>query len=176
MAIGDLGASKDLIIYPSTQSRALGFSNDNQRADDIAATMIRLDAIWHELGSVYVSSSSAYTATTSFSNVSGVTVTATTDGGKVRVSARGILSNGVSGADHYANVRVLCDGAVVGEKFPAVGAYLLPYTTGSTAFAYIADITHTPSAGSHTWVLQVIADANTAIVVYQPTFIVEELG
>lgn len=43
MAIGDAGAAKGLIIYPATQDRSLGYQNDNQRADDIAATMVRLD-------------------------------------------------------------------------------------------------------------------------------------
>ena len=37
MAIGDAGAAKGLIIYPQTQAHGLGYQNDNQRADDIAA-------------------------------------------------------------------------------------------------------------------------------------------
>jgi len=37
MAIGDAGAAKGLLIYPSTQAHSLGYQNDNQRADDIAA-------------------------------------------------------------------------------------------------------------------------------------------
>jgi hypothetical protein len=37
MAIGDAGAAKGLTVYPSSQARSLGYQNDNQRADDIAA-------------------------------------------------------------------------------------------------------------------------------------------
>lgn len=43
MAIGDAGAAKGLVIYPATQDIRLGYQNDNQRADDIAAAMTRLD-------------------------------------------------------------------------------------------------------------------------------------
>jgi hypothetical protein len=45
MAIGDAGAAAGLIIYPNTQDIKLGFQNDNQRADDIAATMVRLKTL-----------------------------------------------------------------------------------------------------------------------------------
>jgi hypothetical protein len=37
MAIGDAGAAWGLTVYPSTQTPVLGYQNDNQRADDIAA-------------------------------------------------------------------------------------------------------------------------------------------
>jgi hypothetical protein len=45
MAIGDLAKTKGLAVYPDTQDRRLGFQNDNQRGDDIAATMNRLDTV-----------------------------------------------------------------------------------------------------------------------------------
>lgn len=45
MAIGDKAAAKGLQVFPSTQDRRLGFQNDNQRGDDIADTMTRLDTI-----------------------------------------------------------------------------------------------------------------------------------
>jgi hypothetical protein len=45
MAIGDLAASKGLATYTSAQASSLGYQNDNQRGDDIAATMLRLDTV-----------------------------------------------------------------------------------------------------------------------------------
>jgi hypothetical protein len=45
MAIGDLAASKGLATYTSAQASSLGYQNDNQRGDDVAATMIRLDTV-----------------------------------------------------------------------------------------------------------------------------------
>lgn len=36
MAIGDMAASVGLVVYPSSQDARLGYSNDNQRGDDIA--------------------------------------------------------------------------------------------------------------------------------------------
>jgi hypothetical protein len=45
MATGDLAASKGLKTYTSAQDRRLGYDNDNQRGDDIAAAMLRLDAL-----------------------------------------------------------------------------------------------------------------------------------
>lgn len=42
MAIGDLGASFGLTVYPDTQDVALGYQNSNQRADDIAVQIRRI--------------------------------------------------------------------------------------------------------------------------------------
>lgn len=45
MAIGDRAAAKGLKVYTSAQDRRLGFENDNQRGDEIADTMDRLDNV-----------------------------------------------------------------------------------------------------------------------------------
>jgi hypothetical protein len=45
MAVGDAAAAKGLATYTSAQSASLGYQNDNQRGDDIAATMTRLDIV-----------------------------------------------------------------------------------------------------------------------------------
>lgn len=37
MAIGDAAAAKGLTVYAATQAHNLGYQNDNQRGDDIAA-------------------------------------------------------------------------------------------------------------------------------------------
>ena len=37
MAIGDAAAAKGLVVYPSTQDKRLGYQNDNQRGDELAA-------------------------------------------------------------------------------------------------------------------------------------------
>lgn len=39
MAIGDLAALAGLAVYNETQDRRLGYQNDNQRGDEIAAAM-----------------------------------------------------------------------------------------------------------------------------------------
>jgi hypothetical protein len=45
MATGDLAASKGLKVFAATQDRRLGYDNDNQRGDDVAAVMIRADKL-----------------------------------------------------------------------------------------------------------------------------------
>lgn len=37
MAIGDAAAAKGLATFPSTQDKRLGYQNDNQRGDELAA-------------------------------------------------------------------------------------------------------------------------------------------
>lgn len=45
MATGDAAARQGLKTYTSAQDRRLGWDNDNQRGDDVAATMDRLDTV-----------------------------------------------------------------------------------------------------------------------------------
>ncbi|WIB68806.1 hypothetical protein DEI93_07190 [Curtobacterium sp. MCBD17_035] len=45
MAIGDAAAAAGLVVYGSDQDRSLGYQNDNQRGDDVAAVMARTDAL-----------------------------------------------------------------------------------------------------------------------------------
>ena len=40
MAIGDAAAAAGLDVFPSDQDLRLGYQNDNQRGDDIAAVMV----------------------------------------------------------------------------------------------------------------------------------------
>ena len=45
MAIGDAAAAKGLAVYSSAQQSSNGFENNNQRGDEIAPTMTRLDTV-----------------------------------------------------------------------------------------------------------------------------------
>lgn len=98
------------------------------------------------------------------------TVTATSKGGAVRAIGMFGINDGNSGAARYGQIRILCDGAVVTNtartwKTNSSGDYITPSTMGET----------TPTAGSHTWVLQAFADTASASIVNGYGFSVQEV-
>ena len=98
------------------------------------------------------------------------TVTATSKGGKVRAVAHANLHDGNSGSPRTGHIRILCDGVDMGNtdriwRTNSNYDYQNPSTMGES----------TPSAGSHTWVFQVLADTANATILDNYSFSVQEV-
>ena len=113
------------------------------------------------------------TTSTSFTNVTGMSITATTTGGRVLILFTGVLSNANSAASQFLTVTV--DGVNQG------GTNGLCATVTSTAdgaeSTAITFLTSALSAASHEFVLQIRADSGTAKLRGNPTgsFIIVEI-
>lgn len=80
------------------------------------------------------------------------TFTGTSTGKRVIIEWNARLNNAGSGATRQFNVRVLCDGVAI---TPASESFTAIYAAGELpAMPYSGMSDSTPSAGSHTWVLQ----------------------
>lgn len=109
-----------------------------------------------------VANDSGATLTTGF--VTHATATATSHGGVVALRWGAQVANGNSGADRNFNVQILCDGSSTGIN-PGVLNFDSPYIAGATTnLFYGFTHSHTPAAGSHTWVLQFEASAGASII------------
>lgn len=125
------------------------------------------------LGEVYIPKASQTTLNTgAMQDVAGATITATSSGGKVRVTAHFLTENSGSGATRQAQWQVLCDGVVMVEASDQVNVML---NGGSYEFrdTFWTQAT-TPAAGTHTWKLQASCPIGNAIVIAQTTLLVEE--
>ena len=85
------------------------------------------------------------------------TVTATSHGGAVRVNAVAEIADGSSGANRTGSIRLLCDGVQITN---AIVQWSTMISGGRISIPVMGG--HTPSAGSHTWVLQTLADTGSA--------------
>lgn len=98
------------------------------------------------------------------------TVTATSAGGEVELTYIANIHDAGSGSARLANVRVQCDGVTVtGSEDTNVQVAL----NGGTGWGLT--ISHTPTAGSHTWTLQILATAASATVLDQASLRVAEV-
>lgn len=98
------------------------------------------------------------------------TVTARSNGGQVLVDWDAVAYNGNSGSDRTVSWRVLCDGVLIGVTS---GGQNVPLAGQPRVFAgYKAR--STPAAGGHTWVLQALASAASAVFVESATMTVTE--
>lgn len=89
-------------------------------------------------------------------------VTATSINKPVSVRASGLIYNGNSGANRSYDIHIYCDGVSVGN----VGSITLANVSGTANghwFNFV--VKHTPSAGSHTWDVRLLASANSAVAV-----------
>ena len=113
-------------------------------------------------------------ATITASYVTYATVTATSLGGVVEIDYSAWLYDGSSGAARTFSIKVQCDGVDVGTPLTTIG---LPYISGQNPGAGIRSIvSHTPSAGSHTWTVQALASAASAVGIRVPLVIVNEIS
>jgi hypothetical protein len=119
-----------------------------------------------------LASATAFTPTTSMSDVPGASVTCTTPARTVRVTCSAILVNAGSGVDRTANLQLLCDGVLIGEVLPNIYInYTATFPTGAQSVVMVAK--HVPTAGSHVYKLQALASAAAAVQVNQVNLIVE---
>lgn len=103
--------------------------------------------------------SGAYLATTSWSTV--ITMSPSMVAGSALLTVTGYIGNGDSGAIRTATVKLTRDGADLGVPV----AYYLPYQAGGTygqPVSITAEIA-AETAGSHTYALQTIASAGSAV-------------
>lgn len=103
-----------------------------------------------------------------------MTVTATSSGGEVEVDLRAILTNAGSGAARKATIQVQCDGVDIATDL----VMSMTYSAGDGANQAIAPstiISHTPTAGSHTWTVQLLATANSAVYLNWASLKVSEI-
>jgi hypothetical protein len=128
------------------------------------------------LGEVYVAQSSQTLLGTSMTTVTSATVTATTTGGLIRATVTGGFNNAGSGANRSAQAQILCDGVLVGEVLPGSGQAFVGFISGNNTTPFTLKARHTPSAGSHTWTVQGLASAASAVYMSQVTLTVEELA
>lgn len=126
------------------------------------------------LGETSVPQASQTLLTTSMGDVSGATVTATSSGSLVRVTVSGSYNNAGSGAARSAQLQILCDGTLVGEVFPGSGQTFIGFISGNNGTPFTHKARHTPTAGSHTWKLQALASASSAVYCAQAVITVEE--
>ena len=96
------------------------------------------------------------------------TITGTTSGNPVEITAMVAISDANSGDARTGHIRVQCDGVSLNDIVwytPASGSYtVVPYLTS-----------HTPAAGNHTWNLQVMADTGTASAIRMANVTVKEM-
>ena len=97
------------------------------------------------------------------------TVTATSTGNPVELDYHVWLSDGNSGASRTGHIRVLCDGVDVGSSDQ------IWYTLNGVRHFWADKLRHTPSAGSHTWVLQIVADTGSASILQSTQLSVREV-
>lgn len=99
------------------------------------------------------------TVTTSF--VTQASVTATSTGKTVRITYSGFYYNANSGGNRTYDIRLYLDGTTVVKSITGV---TLPNVTGaSLGHFFHYTFSHTPSAGAHTWAIQALASANSAV-------------
>lgn len=96
-------------------------------------------------------------AYTSYNTVSG-----TSNGGRVLIRGYAAIKDGNSGAGRTGHVRLTCDGVVVGNS----DIVWWTFQSGAYAMQGFTMESHTPSAGAHTWALQVQADTGSASIIY----------
>lgn len=101
------------------------------------------------------------------------TVTATSRGGECEAHFEAFVSNGVSGADRTLLAKVRCDGVDVTPI--DMSQYLHNVSGVATTYSMSFTVSSTPSAGSHTWTLQLSASAASAVVLKQAVLRVEEV-
>ena len=102
------------------------------------------------------------------------TVTATSTGRECEVDFRAILGNGSSGADRSVIWRVQCDGVDIAPAGLNIGLRNGSPTNTDTVLSFI--VSSTPSAGSHTWVLQLQASNASAVVLDGAVLKVSEIA
>lgn len=95
------------------------------------------------------------------------TVKGISDGGKVLTEWAVVVANGSSGADRLFSARILCDGVVVGETTD-----LFVAQANNRRYPFCFKYTHTPTAGEHTWTLQLTASVASAVIMSNPSITV----
>ncbi|MGG7510915.1 hypothetical protein [Plantibacter sp. YIM 135249] len=97
-------------------------------------------------------------------------VSATTTGGLCVADFKAKYRNGNSGAFRSAKFRVLCDGVQIGD----IVEFSAPLDAVATGYSAAFDMESTPTAGTHTWVLQGQASTASAVFVSNGVMTVTE--
>jgi hypothetical protein len=100
------------------------------------------------------------------------TVTATSIGSAVRITVNGYIYNANSGAARTYDIKLICDSVTVKEMTSIHAPYISGQNVGHW-FSYT--FSHTPSAASHVWELQLKASLGTSVVVGSNTMEVREV-
>lgn len=104
------------------------------------------------------------------------TVTATSNGNPVEIAVNLFNGDGNSGASRTGHFRVLCDGADISTTGAAFSSDRIWGNIASGQRMHWAELyRHTPAAGSHTWVFQVVADTASATTSTQTSMTVREV-
>lgn len=100
----------------------------------------------------------------------GFPLTGVTDGGPVICRWELTAFNGASGADRTIDVRVICDGVMIGTGLTGMSIIL----AGAPRTPRVQTENHTPAAGLHTWHLQAKASAASSVYIETSRLIVIE--
>ena len=144
-------------------------------APNVATQFLKGDGTWGTLSGMVrnlgMGVHAGSTLTTSF--VTHATLTATSRGGLIIIEYGFDIGNGISGANRTFDVRVQCDGVDVTPNRTGLWSQFVaasvPYYTGGFT------LKHTPSAASHTWNLQFLASAGSAVVLRDNFIKVDEV-
>lgn len=182
VVLGNLRQNKSLLSGQSVADateRGLIVASESMEIyqRDIDAKLVYNGTRWkwadspHRLGANEGATTSSGGLTTSY--VTRATVSSVvTQGGEVEIDVQGWVSNATSGADRGVSIKVQCDGVDVGT--PLAGFVLAPLAS-NLPIPFKQRFAHTPTAGSHTYTLQVLASANASVTLTRPTIIVNEL-
>lgn len=124
-------------------------------------------------GATYLGINHNTGATLTTSYVTYAILTATSIGRLVTIDWSVVVGNGGSGASRTFDVQVLCDGVAT---TPSTLNFTAPYASAEyPRLTYSYTMSSTPSAGSHTWALQLKASANSAVLLTDNFIKVSEL-
>lgn len=100
-------------------------------------------------------------------------VTANSAGGECVADLSFIFGNGNSGANRDITFKIQCDGVDVTPAGLNLFAYFVSGSTPRNTAHF--KMSSTPSAGSHTWTLQVLASAGSAVIMDQAVLEITEV-
>lgn len=149
----------DLVENIESLNTGVGIADDAIIKRHIADGQI--NAPLFEAGATSLGYSSDAGATLTNAYVTRTSVTATSKGGRVKILVGGFFTNGNSGAVRTVDMQLLCDGALVKAITGLTASYL---ASNNPTLNFNYQFSHTPSAASHTWALQMKASISSAVV------------
>lgn len=150
-------------------STSLGTSNTTLSSQGAIKSYIdaKITGLLKHLGAQFYNNGGGVlsTAYTTFA-----TVTATSAGGKILLLGVSQFRDGNSGANRKVDMRIQCDGVTITNSGITVPSFANAWESEG-----VIHISHTPSAGSHTWTLQVAAQTGSATLGFQSSLQVDEV-
>lgn len=151
----------------------LPVANGGTGATTAAAARTSLRIGWHQIGDALVDNlvAAPQLLTTTYTYVTGTSFTVTTTGKDARITLKAIYMNGTSGAARWVSHRLIQDGVQLGNAVVQI-----PVTYITTNDHVYSEYTYkwTPAAGSHTYKLQALAQANSTTYIRYAYITLEE--